>query len=212
MIAESSSSSTSTPEIGRRGRHLWFTRRRLLALGVAGLVVIATAGILVYWVRLHQAGSENSRGPILLPFNFTQVTATGNANGPAGCAGPGPGKTEYCYTFGFVFQGGSLLSRPIETAAVLYATTADVNFSVRSCFCAGASNVSFVNLTLLDDRGQILATYSQLIGWSAFGGHSLPIVLWTNQTCVLNDGLTSATGGVLWINEGAWGQSETQIA
>jgi hypothetical protein len=92
---------------------------------------------------------------------------------------------------------------------MIYETTADASFSI-SDFSSGA-NVTFVNVTLLDDSGRILATYTPGTGWGPYGGDTLPITLSSNETIVLNVGENSASGDSLRFAQGPWGISATQL-
>jgi hypothetical protein len=140
----------------------------------------------------------------------TQVIAVGGAGGPGGCSAPGPGLTEYCYTFGLVNMAGSLLIAITDSGSVERPTTADVTFSIRGL----DGNRSFVNVTLLDDTGGILATYVPARGWTAFAGNTLPIVMYPfNQTGVLNFGTTTDSEDSLFCSEeGMWGSGCVGLA
>lgn len=190
---------------GRRTSRL--NRHALFAVILVAMVVIAAVGAVAYWWSTIQTQSAppTRYGP-LDPSNVALVTATGESNGPGGCSAPGIGHTEYCYTFGLIFQGGSLaLAQVTAEASIVYETTADVSFLVQSPF--SGANLTFENVTLLNGFGRLLATFTPGIGWSAFEGGTLPIVLWTNQTCVLNVGPTPAGGDNLRLDQGAWGVS-----
>lgn len=175
------------------------------------VIVIAAAGIGAYlWNGLQSQPSPPTRYEGLFPYNLTPVTAVGITNGPGGCSGPGLGGTEYCYTFGLLFEPGSLLLAAVAgDGSIVYETTGDVSFQIQALY--SETNVTFVNVTLLDNSGQILATYAPGSGWLAFDGNALPIVLWTNQTCVLNIGPTSASGDNLRFDQGEWGTAVTAL-
>ena len=193
----------SESAVGRRPSRL--RGHALLAVIVVAIVVIAAVGSLAYWWSTLQTQSvPPTRYGGLMPINVASVTATGDTNGPGGCSAPGVGHTEYCYIFGLAFLPGSLaVALGAGDASVIYETTADVSFLVQSIYTG--ANLTFANVTLLNGFGRILATFTPGSGWSPFDGGTLPIVLWTNQTCVLNVGLTPAAGDNLRFEQGAWG-------
>jgi hypothetical protein len=187
-----------------------FTGHGPFALIVVAIVLIASVGTVVYWWSSLQTQSvPPTRYDAFAPIHLASVTTSGNTNGPGGCSGPGPGHTEYCYTFGLAFEPESLLiALDASPASVVYETTADASFVVQA---TGGGNLPFLNVTLLNATGRILATFNPGNGWTAFAGSALPITLWTNQTCVLNIGLTSASGDGLGFEQGAWGTVVTQL-
>jgi hypothetical protein len=175
---------------------------------VAAALVAASAGIGTYlWVRsqAQSYGPTSSEGLQALPVG--EVTASNNSNGPGGCSAPGLGLTEYCYTFVMdhvAMIGG--VGPGAHAEDLEYETTADVTFLVLSG--PGASNVSYENITLLSAPGRILATYTAGLHWSAYGGDSLPVVLWSNESLLLNLGTTpAASSDYFEFEEGPWGAS-----
>jgi hypothetical protein len=197
-------------EVGRSGTPR-IRREASITIVVVVAVVITAAGIGAYlWSGFQSQPNPPTRYDGLFILNPTSVIVVGDTRGPGGCSSPGSGVTEYCYTAGLVYQPGSLLLGPRITAAtMIYETTADASFWI-SDFSSGA-NVTFVNVTLLDDSGRILATYTPGAAWGPYGGDTLPITLSSNETIVLNVGETSASGDSLRFAQGSWGMSATQL-
>jgi hypothetical protein len=188
-------------------------KHALLPLIVGVAVAVAAVGVTAYsWDSTQvQSSQVNTRSAPLEPDSPELVTASGISNGPGGCSGPGPGRTEYCYTFDMFFVASLGAITELDLASVEYPSTAVVGFSIQSSTLPYA-NLSFQNVTLLNPAGSILATYSSGVGWNAFAGGTLPISLWSNQTCVINVGTAPANGDMLWMEEGPWGRSGAELA
>jgi hypothetical protein len=189
----------------KRPKSRGIRRERLTAIVVAVVIVVASAGIDAFLcsnLRSQSVPPTNYIG--LLPANLDPATVHGTTNGSGGCSGPGVGKTEYCHTFDLfraVFP--ALSDQIVAQGSVVYETTADASFLIENT--SGVGDVPFVNVTLLNDTGRILSTYAPDTGWSAYPGNTLPIMLGTNETGVLNIGRTSAGGDDLRFNQGFWG-------
>ncbi|MCI4362996.1 MAG: hypothetical protein L3K13_01640 [Thermoplasmata archaeon] len=162
--------------------------------------------IYAWHVATPPGSAGESRPPWLVPGGITPANTYGTRNGLGGCAAPGPGGTEYCYTFQLVGMSGGLALSGRLVGASGYATTADVNFRVQAPVTP-TTNLSFANVTLLNTAGQLLATYTEPSGWVASGGATLPIDILSTQTFVLNVGTTSVRGDSLLVYEIHSGQS-----
>jgi len=178
---------------------------------VVVVIVVAGAGVGAYfWYQSQNTAPPPTRYVGLIPDIFPVFTAHGTTNGTGGCSGPGPGETEYCYPFDLInAPGGLLLGPDASDGSVIYETTADASFLLLLPY--STVNATFVNVTLLNEAGRILATFSPGSGWSAFGGDALPIILGSNETGVLNVGPNSAIGDTFEFAQGEWGMTSIQI-
>jgi len=105
--------------------------------------------------------------------------------------------------------GGPASGLDVEDGSVIYETTADVSFLLLLPY--STVNATFVNVTLLNEAGRILATFTPGSGWSAFEYATLPIILGSNETGVLNVGLNSASGDTFELAQGQWGMTSVQL-
>lgn len=176
-------------------------RTWLLVLTVS-LAVLAVAAFSYEWLGANSAAPHSTPIQIgLQPRDFSPIVATGSSNGLAGCAGPGMGESEYCYSFRLAGQAGDC--PPAETCSPEVPTTAD-NVTFQLVSPEGAST-GFVNVTLLQSpAGPLLAAYTPGLGWTAATDGRLPVqFLQGDQLFVLNVGREPADGTVLTCF--AWG-------
>lgn len=202
---------------GTLGRSTPGTRRRPVRWIVVTVAVLAVVSVAVYWDLAIRNSAETgpTYGPALTPGQIRPVMASGNSNGPGGCAAPGGGATEFCFTFNMVEVAGLAFAREIAPdTSVEYLTTADLAFQLQGCdshyVC---SNATFANVTLTDGSAlTIVATFSVGSGWVASAGSTLPIQILENQTFVLNVGTVNPSGDNLLVDEQDWGLSSSELA
>jgi hypothetical protein len=103
----------------------------------------------------------------------------------------------------------ALVVARITAATMVYETTADASFGIWGD--GSRANVTFVNVTLLDDSGRVLATYTPGAGWGPYGGEMQPITLSSNESIVLNVGRISDSGDSLVFAQGPWGESAASL-
>jgi hypothetical protein len=178
---------------------------------VAVAVVVASTGVGAYlWDRFPAQSSPPTRDTGLQPEATAAITTSNGSNGPGGCSAPGPGLTEFCYDIELYYVALlGVLGSGAHAEVMEYETTADASFLLKSA--VDGSNVTFENITLLNATGRILATYVPGSQWSAYGSDTLPIILSSLETLILNVGTTTASGDYLEFDQGAWGSDGTQL-
>lgn len=172
-----------------------------LRLVVTIAFFLAVVAGLVAAVVLPEFPSRTSTEPSVPFYVYPQLgpasplTAQGLTNASGGCAGPGVGLTEYCYSFEIALQAGTCGLG--ETCYAVYPNTGD-NLSFQLIDAQGSA-IRLVNVTLMGPpSGALLAIYSPGSGWSASGGHILPVGLASQgTTIVLNIGSHPGTGDKL---------------
>ncbi len=177
----------------------------------AGVVVVSVAAILVLvYAPSPSLTASPARGPPFVFANSTELRASSAAPGPGGCVAPAGGGVEYCYRLGIQF--GRSVFAPLNLSAATeweFANTSVVSFAVEQ---VGASaDLPFVNVTILSPAGHLLAGFVPGAGWLAYPPTGLPLVIWPNDTAILNLGPASGAGDTLVAGEGAWGSTSAAL-
>jgi hypothetical protein len=172
-----------------------------------GVVAAALSlAIVVTYAPLPIGVAQAPHGPPFVFTNTTEVRAVGTSSGPGGCSAPGGNLVEYCYridlAYGVPMTGPFNFSGP---GPFEYANTSVVAFAVDTP--GTSAELSYVNVTLLDASGHLLAGVDATGVWTAYAPATLPLVIAVNDTLLLNFGTTSAAGDELVANEGAWGNT-----
>jgi len=187
-----------------------FGRWSPVVLSVAALGVVILIGVVLTYAPALQGTPAPNRGPPFVFSNASEIRATGATGGPGGCAVPRGVAVEYCYRLGIQFGTPALgafnLSGP---AAYQFANTSVVVFSIVQIGVTSA--VPFVNVTLLAPTGELLAEFDPSAGWNAYAPATLPLVIWANDSAILNFGPTSGAGYDLVASEGAWGSTQAAL-
>jgi hypothetical protein len=182
----------------------WFERWKGPLVPVGVVAAALSLAIVATYAPVPPAVPQTPHGPPFVFTNATGVTAVGSSAGPGGCAAPGGNAVEYCYRL--LVELGMPPTGPFNFSGIgpyALANTSSVAFAVET---AGTAVVlSFVNVTILNASGRLLAGFDAAVGWTAFAPATLPLVIEANDTVVLNFGTSSAAGDELIATEGAWG-------
>ncbi len=162
---------------GKRERSWRKAHKRGVSPIIATILLVAITVVLAAVLYVLISGLTKGPGSTPIGSAFGFGTAQQSSSNHCG-ANAGKG----CYSIGIASASSSV-------------TTATVSFALQS----GGSPTTFVNVTLLNISGGVLATYTSA-GWVA-GSATLPVTLASTMTIILDAG-SSAVSGYTFIAAG----------